>query len=83
MRDLREKTEALQIPLRPLPREASKGEAQINWEQTLLRKQGYRTLCKGQESRTPPPHAWWPIAAPNIEVVSGPGCAWQLNCIHA
>jgi hypothetical protein len=40
MRDLREKTEALQIPLRPLPRKASKGEAQINWEQALLRKQG-------------------------------------------
>ena len=40
MRDLREKTEALQVPLRPLPREASKGEAQINREQALLRKQG-------------------------------------------
>jgi hypothetical protein len=65
MRDLREKTEALQIPLRPLPREASEGEAQINWEQALLGKQGYRTVCKGQESRTPSPRAQWPVAAPH------------------
>jgi hypothetical protein len=55
MRDLRKKKEALQIPLRPLPREASEGEAQINWEQALLGKQGRRTICKGQKSRTPPP----------------------------
>jgi hypothetical protein len=30
MRDLRNETEALQIPLRPLPREAPEGDAQIN-----------------------------------------------------
>jgi hypothetical protein len=64
MRDLRNETEALQIPLRPLPREAPKGDAQINWAQALLRRQGYCTKGKGQESRTPPPRSWWPITAP-------------------
>jgi hypothetical protein len=64
MRDLRNKTEALQIPLRPLPREAPEGDAQINWAQALLRKQGYCTKGKGQESQTPPPRSWWPITAP-------------------
>lgn len=39
VRDLRKKAEALQLPLRPLPGEASKGEAQINREQALLRRQ--------------------------------------------
>jgi len=31
MRDLRNETEALQIPLRPLPSEAPEGDAQIKW----------------------------------------------------
>jgi hypothetical protein len=64
MRDLRNETEALQIPLRSLPREAPEGDAQINWAQALLRKQGYCTKSKGQESQTPPPRSWWPITAP-------------------
>jgi hypothetical protein len=48
---LRKKKEALHIPLRPLPREASKGEARSNWEQALLWRQGSRTKGKGQKSR--------------------------------
>ena len=48
---LRKKTEALYIPLRHLPREASKGEAPGNREQALLGRQGSRTEGKGQESR--------------------------------
>jgi hypothetical protein len=50
MRDLWKKTEALHIRLRPLLREASKGEAQVNWDKALLRKQGSRTTSQGQES---------------------------------
>jgi hypothetical protein len=63
MRDLRNETEALQIPLRPLPREAPKGDAQINWAQALLRRQGYCTKGKGQIPDTPP-RSWWPITVP-------------------
>jgi len=51
MRDLREKTEALRIPLRPLPREVSKGHAEVDWEQALLWKPWSRSTSQGQESR--------------------------------
>ena len=64
MCDLRYETEALQIPLRPLPREAPKGDAPINWAQALLRWQGYCTKDKGPQFRALSPRSWWPITAP-------------------
>jgi len=64
MCDLRNETEAQQIPLRPLPREAPKGDAQINWAQALLRWQAFCTKDKGPQFRALSPRSWWPITAP-------------------